>query len=97
MTANIANIITAIRADYAANLSEGSTEFQPLLWIREGEHTSRYQRADVDAAIAFLARGDVERDIAVGPAANRKIVTHREDQAGVFVGGCNVTHIRISG
>jgi len=88
-------IIAAIRADYAAN-SKHPGQWMPLSWIREGEHTSRFLRADVDAALRFLARGDSpHRDILLEEQVNQKTLTRADREAAIRVGGRDLTEIRI--
>jgi hypothetical protein len=90
-----AAIINAIRADYRDNATTHG-QWMPLLWIREGEHTSRFQRADIDAALRRLARGDSpERDILLEEQVNQKTLTEAARRAGIHVGGRNLTEIRI--
>jgi hypothetical protein len=90
-----APIIAAIRCDYAANATHPG-QWMPLSWIREGEHTSRYLRADVDAALRELARGDSpHQDILLEEQTNQKTLTSADREAAIRVGGRDLTEIRI--
>ncbi len=88
-------IIEAIRADYAANRAHDG-QWMPLSWIREGMNTSRFLRADVDAALRELARGDSPyRDIVLEEQVNQKTLTCADRDAAIRVGGRDLTEIRI--
>lgn len=90
-------IIEAIRADYAANRTHDG-QWMPLSWIREGEHTSRFLRADVDEALRELARGDSpHRDIVLEEQVNQKTLTCADRAAAIRVGRRDLTEIRIGG
>ncbi len=90
-------IIEAIRADYAANAVHDG-QWMPLAWIREGEHTARFPRTDVDAALRELARGDSPHlDILLEEQANQKTLTCADRDAAIRVGGRDLTEIRIGG
>ncbi len=90
-----AQIIDAIRADYTANRTHPG-QWMPLTWIREGEHTSRFLRADVDEALRHLARGDSpHRDIVLEEQVNQKTLTCADRHAAIRVGGRDLTEIRI--
>lgn len=96
MTPNLA-VVAAIRADYAANTTHPG-QWMPLTWIREGEHTSRFLRADVDQALRGLARGDSpHRDIVLEEQVNQKTLGTADRCAAVRVGGRDLTEIRIGG
>ncbi len=90
-----AAIVEAIRKDYAANRTHDG-QWMPLTWIREGVHTSRFLRADVDAALRELARGDSpHRDILLEEQTNQKTLTGADREAAIRVGRRDLTEIRI--
>ncbi len=92
---DLARIIAAIRADYAANATDDG-QWMPLAWIREGEHTSRFLPADVDEALRLLARGDSPHgDIVLEEQVNQKTLTQAARAAAVRVGGRDLTEIRV--
>ncbi len=88
---NTDTIAQAIRTDYREIVElTGQTDI-PVLWIRESENTSRYQRSEVDAALILLSCQDAR----LNPQSNQKTLGSAERKAAVRIGNQERHLIRI--